>query len=57
MGADGLQARTFVYATIIAIIWSWFLQKTWAEFLATLAATNFTAGGLLLVAWLQLRQK
>ncbi len=47
----------FVYATIIAMIWSWSLQKPWAEFLATLAVTNFMAGGLLLVAWLQLRQK
>lgn len=47
----------FVYATIIAIIWSWSLQKPWPEFLATLAATNAIAGGLLFVAWLEMRQK
>ena len=47
----------FVYTTVIAMIWSWSLQKPWAEFLATLAVTNLLTGGLLLVAWLQLRQE
>ena len=47
----------FVYATSLAIVWTWSLQKSWLESLALIALTNAIAGGLLFAAWLQMRQK
>ena len=47
----------FVYATIIAAIWSWTWEKSLIESLSIVGAMNLVAGGMLLAAWFQIRQK
>jgi len=54
---NGYKFVPFLYATFIAIVWSWSWQKTWGEALGIVAVMNVLAGGLLLVAWFQLQQK
>ncbi len=54
---DAYKLIPFVYATIVAIVWSWSWQKSWLESLEIVAAMNAIAGGLLLAAWFELRQK
>jgi hypothetical protein len=52
-----LRLLPFVYATVIAVVGSWYVGKTGVQMLSIVVVANFVAAGMLLAMWIDSPRK